>query len=239
MALLAVRHAQVHRARRGIAARSTLHNAGASTERSLIRERQARRIAEVGRHTAVEPPLHAELARVVARGLDDPRFDFDLRLRPIERIDQRRRALQPAGQVADDDGVGPRIDLDIAARRQRRARQQRRQLGRLGVAERAGQQLELARERALFGELAALPFLVGQHGERRDAHDRPFDRIAQLVIAQDDVERLVPRHFVQRDVDGALHRLVDHDVQPADVRERAQHRPEIRAFEFQRSRDGR
>ena len=67
-------------------------------------------------HTTVEPPLHAELPREVARGRHDARFDFDLRLRTIERVDQLSGALQAAGKIANDDRVGARIDLNVAAR---------------------------------------------------------------------------------------------------------------------------
>ena len=44
-------------------------------------------ICRVG--AAVEAPLDADRAGEVARGLDDARFDLDLRLRPVERADQR------------------------------------------------------------------------------------------------------------------------------------------------------
>src|SRR4029434_2308124 len=61
-------------------------------------------------------------------------------------------------------------------------------------------------------------------------------RIAELVVPENDVERLIPRHLMQRDVDGALYRLIDDDVEPADVRKRAEHRPQVRALEIKRHR---
>ena len=144
---------------------------------------------------------------------------------------QLSRTLKPAREIADDDGVRSRIDLNIAARRQRRAREERRQVCRLGVTERACQHFEIAGQGTFVGELAALSFLIRQHRKWRDAHDRAFNRVPQFVIAQDDVERLIPRHFVQRDVHGALYRLVDDDVEAADVGERPQDGPQIRALE--------
>ncbi len=130
--------------------------------------------------------------------------------------------------------VGARVHLDIAARRERRLGEQRGQVGRLGVAQRTGEQLQLARERLLVAELPPLGLLVREHAERRDAHDGAVDAIAQFVILQNDVERLIPRHFVQRHVDRALHRLIDDDVEAADVGERAEHRPQIGALEVER-----
>ena len=41
--------------------------------------------ARVLRHAAVDAPLHADAAGEVARRRDDARFDFDLRLRTVER----------------------------------------------------------------------------------------------------------------------------------------------------------
>ena len=43
---------------------------------------------EGGVGPAVEAPLHAERLRELFRRLDDARFDLDLRLRPIERVEQ-------------------------------------------------------------------------------------------------------------------------------------------------------
>jgi len=104
------------------------------------------------------------------------------------------------------------------------------------VAQRPRQHPELAGERLLVGQLPALGLFVGEHRERRDAHDRPVDDVAKLVRPQDDVERLVPRHVTQRDVNGALDGRVDDDVQAADFRERPEHRPEIGALEIEAHR---
>ena len=53
-----------------------------------------------GVDAAVEAPLDADRLGEVARGLHDAGFDFDLRLGPIERAEQRRRrsAADPAGR---------------------------------------------------------------------------------------------------------------------------------------------
>ena len=70
----------------------------------------------------------------------------------------------------------------------------------------------------------------------RDADDGAVDRVVELIAAQDDVERLIPRHVGQLDVDRALHVGVDDHVQPADVGERAQHRAQIDAVEIEAER---
>ena len=135
----------------------TLERPDASAQRAAVREREVRRVAERGIDAPVEAPLDAELAREVAVGLDDPRFDLDLRLRLVERFDQLRGGLQAIGQVGDDQRIGPRIDLDGAALRQRAPRQERLQLLGARVAERLGQHLQLPGERLLVGELARCP----------------------------------------------------------------------------------
>ena len=72
------------------------------------------------------------------------------------------------------------------------------QVGRLRVAERHRQDAQLAGERLRVGQLAPLLFLLREHVNRRDAHDRAVDRVAELVGLEDDVERLIPRHVAQR-----------------------------------------
>src|SRR4051794_31792135 len=68
---------------------------------------------------------------------------------------------------------------------------------------------------------------------RRDSHDRAVEHPIELVGPQNDVERLVPRHVAQRHVDRALHCRIDDDVQPADLREDAEHSPEIGLLEVE------
>ena len=69
-------------------------------------------LPSAGVDAAVEAPLHAERAREVAVRLDDARFDLDLRLRPVERVDQVAAVCEPVRQVGDDERVGARVDLD-------------------------------------------------------------------------------------------------------------------------------
>ena len=73
----------------------------AAADRSVVRERQAGGVADRRVGAAVEAPLDAERAGEVARRLDDARFDFDLRLRLVERA---RSA--PAPSPADRAGPG-------------------------------------------------------------------------------------------------------------------------------------
>ena len=87
-----------------------------------------------------------------------------------------------------------------------------------------------------LGERLPRVLLLPQRVERRDADDRAVHGVAELVGAQDDVERLVPRHVAQHDVDRALHVRVDDDVEAADLGERAQHRAEVGALEVEADR---
>ena len=96
--------------------------------------------------------------------------------------------------------------IDAALRQRASAVSSARRSSALRVAERPRQHAQLAGERLLVGQLAALRLFLGEHRERRDADDGAVDDVAELVGAQDDVERLVPRHVAQRDVDRALDR---------------------------------
>ena len=125
--------------------------------------------------------------------------------------------------------------IDAALRQDGRG-DQRTQVFAARVAQRAGQRAQLARERLLFGQLAALRLLVGQHRQRRDADDGAVDDVAEPVRAQDDVERLIPRHVTQRHVHRALDGRIDHDVEAADLREGAEHRAQVGALEIEAHR---
>ncbi len=70
----------------------------------------------------------------------------------------------------------------------------------------------------------------------RHADDGAVDRVVELIAAQDDVERLIPGHVGQLDVDRSLHVRVDDHVEPADVRERAQDRAQVDAVEVEAQR---
>ena len=64
-----------------------------TAERARVGEREVRRVADLGRHAAVQAPLDADRAGELTRGRDDARLDFDLRLGAIER---RRAAARIA-----------------------------------------------------------------------------------------------------------------------------------------------
>src|SRR5262249_35495486 len=84
----------------------------------------ARRPDEAGRVAALRAggrataPLHAELAQERRARFDDARLDRDLRRLEIERQRELRDLGAVAGDVADDQRVRARIDLDVALRRQ-------------------------------------------------------------------------------------------------------------------------
>ena len=78
-------------------------------------------------------------------------------------------------------------------------------------------------------------FSLFERLDSRDADDRAVDRVVELIAAQDDVERLIPRHVGQLDVDRALDIGVDDHVEPADVGKRAEHGAQIDAVEIEAS----
>ena len=74
--------------------------AGLGAETDAAGEGQPGGGAEGRVDAAVEAPQDAEILAGIAVDLDDARFDFDLRLRAIERGDQLGGVGQPIGQVA-------------------------------------------------------------------------------------------------------------------------------------------
>src|SRR5262249_22934151 len=103
--------------------------------------------------------------------------------------------------------------------------------------ERERPDLQLAGERGRLGERVALLLLVLEHLQRRDADDRALSLVAELVAAQDHLERLIPRQVLQQGGDRCRrHRRVDDDVEPARGAEDAQDLPEIGVLEIERDR---
>ncbi len=221
---------EIHR-RRGC--RRALDETRSPCDRAAVRKRQRRRVPQLRRDTAAEPPLHANRPREVAGGLNDPRFDLHLRLWRVERSDDRQRLIDGRLQVREDECVRAGIDLHRAALRERAPGHQARDLIRSGVVQGTCGDAQLARERLLLRQLPALLFFIGEHPERRDPHDRPVDDVPQFVRAEDDVQCLIPRYVTHRDVHCPAHRRIDHDTQPADVGKRAQHCSEVCPLEIQ------
>ena len=104
------------------------------------------------------------------------------------------------------------------------------------IAEREGLDPEVAGQRPRLGQLAALGFFFGQHVERRDPDDRALGHVAELVGAQDRLERLVPRDVAHEDVDRALNRRIEYHVEAAVLDKRAQRCAQVRAVEVERYR---
>ena len=114
--------------------------------------------------------------------------------------------------------------------------QERLDLIRGRIAQGRGHHAKLPGQGLLLGELPPLLLFIGQRGQRRDADDGAVQRVAKLVRAEDDVERLIPGHIAQRDVHRSLDRGVDDDVEPADLGKRPEHGAQIRALEVEADR---
>ena len=59
--------------------------------------------------------------------------------------------------------------------------------------------------------------LVLKSSARRDAQNVAVKLLVEAVVLQHDVERLIPRHFIQNDGKAPLDRGIQHDVQSADL----------------------
>ena len=142
--------------------------------------------------------------------------------------------VRPIAQVAHDERVGARVDLDFTARRESAAGQNPDELGRFRIAQWHRRHTKLSGERLHLGQLATLFLFGSEHRNRRDADNGAIDDVAELVGLEDDVERLIPGHVTQRNVDHAGDAGVDDDVQPADLGEGAQHGAQIGALKVER-----
>src|SRR6266496_2990658 len=87
-----------------------------------------------------------------------------------------------------------------------------------------------------FLKLADLVLLRPQRLERRDAHNGAVHDVAKAVCLENDVQRLIPGHVAESDVDGAVHFRIDHDVQAADLGEGPQDRTQIGALKVETDR---
>ena len=97
---------------------------------------------------------------------------------------------------------------------------------RLRPAGRVGESPALRFERAgellLLLQLAQIGLLFLHVGERGDAENVVLDRVAEAVDLEDEVERLVPRNFLEDQRHAAADSRVHHHIQPGDVREQTE-----------------
>ena len=201
----------------------------------VVREDQVRLVSVRDVGGSVEAPVDAEAAAERLRGLDDPRLDHDLRCRRVQVVDQLQYGRQESRDLADDEGVRPRVDHDVAATRHD-ALQNRNDLGGARVRQllddRAGGLRGLTRLREPRPVGLLDPELLG----RRDPHDVVFEHVTEVVLLQDQVEGLVPGNVLELDGDGALDVRIDDDVQPGELRDRAKDVLDVGVLQVERDR---
>ena len=71
---------------------------------------------------------------------------------------------------------------------------------------------------------------------RRDAHDVVLEHVAEAVLLEDQVERLVPGHVLELDRDRAADLGVDHDVQAGQLGDRAEDVLDVGVLQVERDR---
>ncbi len=174
----------------------------------------------------------ADVAHVVARGLDDARLDEHLRRLRVERANQLFDAVQVAGDVARDDRIGALVDRDGPARREQVARARLDLVG-LGVADLNEPHLE--RHEVELGPLLRDPelALLLELGERRHADQVPRAHHPEPLGREDDVEPLIPRDVVHPDRHAAGHVVRGDDVHVPDVGEEPEDAVDVRALEVE------
>src|SRR3990172_7460847 len=182
-----------------------------------------------------EGQLRAQLAREGGAGADHAGFDFDLKRLAVELLDEVVNPRDDGGDVADDEGVGAGVANNLAARGEE-ALEGGLEVARLGVAELHGVHHRLGGFFAGLGQVAVL-FLLGlEPRPGGDAQHVPFQGAAQAVVAQDDVQGLIPGDVNQHQRDRAADVGVDDDVQPADLVDQAEEILEVNVLEVDRNR---
>ena len=182
-----------------------------------------------------DAPVDAEAAAEALRGFDDPRLDDDLRRGGVQVVDELEHGRQVGRDLADDQRVGPRVDDDRAAlghdALQRRDDFRGLRVGQL-LDDRAGRLGGLAR----LGEAGAVGLFRLQLRGRRDAHDVVLEHVAEAVLLEDQVERLVPGNVLELDRDRAADLGVDHDVEAGQLGDRAEDVLDVGVFQVERDR---
>src|SRR5260370_26172395 len=136
-------------------------------------------------------------------------------------MDQVVKDRDDRGNIANDQLVRAVIEQNIAART-KELLQRRRHRGSLGITQYAshGHRSDCFGLR-LFQIALGLGFLL-QSGPRRDPQDVAVELFVQAVILHHDIERLIPRHFIQYDGERPLDRWIQYPVQAADFMNQAE-----------------
>src|SRR3990172_3986167 len=229
------REVREQRLRPGAAAGDQRGRNEARAEGARVRQPAADHAAAVA-GAGRESQVGAQLARESAAGADHAGFDLHLQRLAVELLDQVVDPRDHRGDVADDQGVGAVIPDDLAPGREE-ALEGGLEVVRLGVAQLHGVHHRLGGflAGAGGGEVAVL-FLLGlQAVAGGDAEHVAFQGAAQAVVAQDDVQGLVPGNVNQHQGDRAADVRVHHDVQAADLVDQAEEVLQVNVLQVHRN----
>ncbi len=137
--------------------------------------------------------------------------------------------------IVHNDGVGAFIGDHIATLRDELLAS-RDQIFGVGVAQEAGEGDFVHRQGFSFMLGAAGVGFMAKRIDRRNAQHVAVELPCQIVVLQDDIECLVPRHIVEHNGQRPLHVGIEHHVQPADFVNQAEEVFQVDIFQVDRNR---
>ena len=165
-------------------------------------------------------PAKSELSANVTRKLPcrrhDPCLDLHFLRLAVELRQQAIDCRNGLWNVVDDDSVGAVIRDHIATLRNEFFNRDDYVLG-LGIAQETCHR-DFVHSQCLGFDLcpAAIRFVLQSlHG--RDAQYVSFKLARQVVVLENNIQRLVPRHVVENYGQVSVNGRIEHDVQPADL----------------------
>ncbi len=167
------------------------------------------------------PSCTPDIASKVARGRYDASFNFNFLRLAVHLLDDAVDLRKDRGNIVNDDCVGAFIGHHIATLTQEFLDRQQNVFG-MRIAEEAGDADFV--DRQSFGiDLGAAVFgFLPQRFNRGDTKYIAIQLAGKIVVLEDDVERLVPRHVIEHNRQVAVHHGVEHDIQTADLMDQAE-----------------
>ena len=182
-----------------------------------------------------EPELRADFAGERTRGLHHARVNFHLLRFPVDLANQVIDLRDRGGNIPNDQGVGTDIGKNVAAGGQELF-QRSHHRGRLGVAQDPRYRHRFDRVGLRLGQIPARIGFALQSILRCDPQNVAVDFLGEPIVAQHDVQALVPGNFVQDQSHRSANRRVQHNVEPADFMNQAEEILQIHVLEVHRNR---
>ena len=179
--------------------------------------------------------LRANVPRKRACGGHHSGFNLHLLAFPVELANQVIHLRHHRGNVPDDQGIRALIGEDFTSRGEK-APKRLAHCGGLGVTQnaRTGDLLDgfgLSLEQVALGFSLFLDCVLGGNAEHV-----AFQLLVHIVVAQNDVQGLVPRHVIEHQGHRPFYRGIQHHIQAADLVNQAEEILQVHILQVHRNR---